>query len=58
MDDALRYVLSHEVGHCLGFMHNMGSSAVIPVDSLRSPSFTRNTDDHLDHGLAPLQPRG
>lgn len=40
MDDALRYVVSHEVGHCLGFMHNMSASSVIPVDSLRSPSFT------------------
>ena len=39
--DGLRYVLAHEVGHCLGFMHNMSSSAVIPVDSLRSPSFTQ-----------------
>ena len=39
--DGLRYVLAHEVGHCLGFMHNMSSSSVIPVDSLRSPSFTR-----------------
>ncbi len=38
--DGLRYVLAHEVGHCLGFMHNMSSSSVIPVDSLRSPSFT------------------
>ena len=41
MDDALRYVVTHEVGHCLGFMHNMSASAVIPVDSLRSPSFTQ-----------------
>jgi len=39
--DALRYVISHEVGHCLGFMHNMSGSSVIPVDSLRSPSFTK-----------------
>ena len=39
--DGLRYVLAHEVGHCLGFMHNMSSSSVIPVDSLRSPSFTQ-----------------
>jgi hypothetical protein len=40
LGDALRYVIAHEVGHCLGFMHNMGASAVYPVDSLRSPSFT------------------
>ena len=39
--DGLRYVLAHEVGHCLGYMHNMSASAVIPVDSLRSPSFTQ-----------------
>lgn len=39
--DALRYVLSHEIGHCLGFMHNMGASSSFPVDSLRSPEFTQ-----------------
>lgn len=39
--DGLRYVIAHEVGHCLGLMHNMSGSAVIPVDSLRSPSFTQ-----------------
>ena len=36
-----RYVVSHEVGHCLALMHNMSASAAIPVDSLRSPSFTQ-----------------
>lgn len=40
LDDAIRYVIGHEVGHTLGLMHNMSASAVIPVDSLRSPSFT------------------
>ena len=41
MSDGLRYVIAHEVGHCLGYMHNMSASSVIPVDSLRSPSFTQ-----------------
>ena len=26
LDESLRYIISHEVGHCLGLMHNMGSS--------------------------------
>ena len=39
--DGLRYVVSHEVGHCLGFMHNMSASSVVPVDSLRSAFYTR-----------------
>lgn len=41
MCESLRYVTSHEVGHTLGLMHNMGASYSYPVDSLRSPSFTQ-----------------
>lgn len=41
LDETMEYVLAHEVGHCLGFMHNMAASAAYPTDSLRSPSFTR-----------------
>lgn len=40
LGDCISYVLSHEVGHCLSLMHNMAGSSGIPVDSLRSPSFT------------------
>ena len=39
--DCIRYVVAHEVGHTLALMHNMAGSASIPVDSLRSPSFTQ-----------------
>lgn len=40
MSESLEYVLAHEVGHCLGFMHNMSASAAFAVDSLRDPRFT------------------
>ena len=39
--EAMRYVAAHEVGHCLGLMHNMSASASFPVDSLRSANFTK-----------------
>ena len=39
--ECIRYVVSHEIGHCLSLMHNMAASAAIPTDSLRSPSFTQ-----------------
>ena len=41
LGDCMRYVIAHEVGHTLSLMHNMSASAAIPVDSLRSPSFTQ-----------------
>lgn len=40
LDESLRYVVAHEVGHTLGMMHNMSASASIPVDSLRNANFT------------------
>lgn len=41
MCESLRYVASHEIGHTIGLMHNMGASYSFPIDSLRSPSFTQ-----------------
>ena len=41
MGETMRQVITHEIGHALGLPHNMVASASFPVDSLRSPSFTR-----------------
>lgn len=41
LDETLTYVVAHEVGHCLGLMHNMAASAAYPTESLRSPEFTQ-----------------
>ena len=40
-EETLEYIIAHEIGHTLGFMHNMAASAALPTDSLRSPSFTQ-----------------
>ena len=41
IDESLTYVFAHEIGHTLGLMHNMAASSAIPVDSLRSATFTQ-----------------
>lgn len=40
LGESIAYVVSHEVGHTLGLMHNMAGSSGIPVEKLRDPQFT------------------
>lgn len=47
MAELVRFVSAHEVGHTLGFQHNMGSSYAYSIEQLRDPVFTST------HGTAP-----
>jgi uncharacterized protein DUF4953/uncharacterized protein DUF5117/uncharacterized protein DUF5118 len=35
----MEYVIAHEIGHSLGFQHNMKSSATYPADSIHNKDF-------------------
>ena len=39
MGRLVQYVVAHEVGHTLGLQHNMKSSSLYPIDSIRSAPF-------------------
>lgn len=44
--EMMRMVIAHEVGHALGFPHNMGASHAYDVESYRNGDFTK------EHGIS------
>ena len=47
MGRLVAYVVTHEVGHAIGYPHNMKASAMYPPDSLRSAAFLRRMGGHV-----------
>ncbi|WP_222621795.1 zinc-dependent metalloprotease [Pedobacter fastidiosus] len=47
MGQLIRVIISHEIGHTLGLLHNMGASSTVPVEKLRDKVYVE------EHGHTP-----
>ncbi len=47
MGQLVEYVVTHEIGHSIGFPHNMKASAMYPADSIRSRDFLERMGGHV-----------
>jgi hypothetical protein len=47
MGRLVEYVVTHEIGHSIGFPHNMKASAMYPADSVRSRPFLERMGSHV-----------
>jgi hypothetical protein len=41
MGELMRYVVAHEVGHTLGFQHNMKASSTYTIEQIRDPKWVK-----------------
>ena len=47
MGRLVEYVVTHEIGHSIGFPHNMKASSQYPVDSIRNRAFLERMNGHV-----------